>query len=200
MSRFWDAITSPQFLIPVGVGLIGAFWPRRASSMIAGLGPIPALPATSTFIRADLIPLAREKARKYGVPEEGFIKQIWVESRFNPNAVGPDTSWGQAKGIAQFIDATASDFNIDPMDPEQALDAGAKYMKRLHDRYVGQGYADIAWSLAAAGYNWGPGNVDKFVKGQKSPPGETKRYVEHVHAYYGELNPLSPGFTGLGVV
>jgi soluble lytic murein transglycosylase-like protein len=177
---------NPRALMLMGAGLVlvAVAWPSKVQA--------PPLPALSRFQRPELIPLARAKARKHGVPEDGLVKQMWVESRFNPSAVGPETRlWGRAKGIAQFIDATAAQYNIDPFDPDQALDAAARYMASLHQRYVDKGHEDVAWSLAAAGYNWGPGNVDKFLEGTRRAPDETKSYVAQVHEFYGESNPLA---------
>lgn len=68
-------------------------------------------------------------AKKYGVPQNMFLWQITNESGWNPNATNPKSS---AKGIAQFIDGTAKQFGINPLDPLQSLDAAAKYDAMLY--------------------------------------------------------------------
>ena len=118
--------------------------------------------------------LARAAAQKYGVDPEIFVRQIAQESGFNPNAVSP----AGARGIAQFMPATAEEFGIDPNDPEQALDAAARYMKMNLERYGGD------YSKALAAYNTGAGNVDKYgietVLSDDWANGETKKYIKNI--------------------
>jgi soluble lytic murein transglycosylase-like protein len=68
-------------------------------------------------------------------------------------------------------------------DPTRSINAGLEYMRVLHRRYEDE--AD-PWSLALAAYNWGPGNVNAWLAGRKSPPATTRRYVEMIAPYYGE--------------
>jgi hypothetical protein len=99
-----------------------------------------------------------------------FVDAIaWVESRYNPAAI---SSKG-AQGMMQFMPSTARDMGLkDPFDPTQAVPAAARYLKSLLDRYNGD------YELAAAAYNAGPNNVDKY-KG--IPPfDETRNYVPAV--------------------
>ena len=51
------------------------------------------------------IDYAAKMAREHGLPPGGYVKQIWIESRFKPT-VG---SSGGALGIAQFMPGTAVD-------------------------------------------------------------------------------------------
>lgn len=107
-------------------------------------------------------------ARIYSLDANIMLAQLWQESRFNPRAVSPKG----AKGIAQFMPATARRFGItDPFDIEQSIRGQAKYMRFLLDKF-----GDYA--LALAGYNAGEGNVKKY-KG--IPPfKETKNYVNSI--------------------
>lgn len=113
------------------------------------------------------IQMAREAARRYGVPEDLFCAQIQAESGWNPNADN-----GVARGIAQFTDETAAGFGIDPFDPAQALDAAAKYDRGLYDKFG-------SWDLAFAAYNAGPGNVEKY--GGVPPFEETENYLAKIY-------------------
>jgi hypothetical protein len=112
-----------------------------------------------------------EKANENGVPPDLAMAQAWQESRFNPRATGPMTKYGQAKGMFQFIDATAKEYGItDPYDWKQSADAGMRYMKDLYGKYG-------SWDLALAAYNAGPGNVDS---GKWKRFKETTNYVSQI--------------------
>jgi len=76
--------------------------------------------------------------------------------------------------------ATAASLGVTNVhDPTQALEGGAKYLRRQLDRFGG----DIARALAA--YNAGPGAVERF--GGVPPYAETQNYVRKVQAYAAEL-------------
>ncbi|WP_244935174.1 lytic transglycosylase domain-containing protein [Acuticoccus sediminis] len=108
-----------------------------------------------------------EAADRHGVPHEFFIRLIWKESRFNPNAVSPVG----AQGIAQFMPGTARIRGLkNPFDREEALFASAHFLADLKARFG-------SWGLAAAGYNGGPNRVMPFVKGLGGLPYETVDYV-----------------------
>jgi soluble lytic murein transglycosylase-like protein len=116
-------------------------------------------------IRAKIV----KYARAYGIDPQIAIKQIWQESRFNSRA----GSGAGAKGIAQFMPATAQRFNVDVYDVDSSLNGWGKYMSWLLNRYNGD------YKKALAGYNAGEGAVDKYVKrGYEIPPfKETRNYV-----------------------
>ncbi len=81
----------------------------------------------------ELMPAFENASKKHGVPVESLIALAHQESRFNPNAVGPDTKWGKAKGIMQYLDSTAKGLGIDPFNAEQAIDAAAKQLRQRLD-------------------------------------------------------------------
>lgn len=100
---------------------------------------------------ADLVALATEKANKYGIPVTLFLAQIQTESSWNPNAV----SSAGAQGLGQLMPDTAAWLGCsNSFDPEQNLEAAAKYMQYLHDMYGD-------WNYALAAYNGGPGQITK---------------------------------------
>ena len=68
-------------------------------------------------------------------------------------------------------------------NPTASINGGLRYMQVLHRRYEDEAEP---WSVALAAYNWGPGNVDAWLAGRKSPPAITRRYVEWIAPYYGE--------------
>lgn len=119
------------------------------------------------------------KARVAALSEKyalgGLLDGVWnaESARGTQRGIrGPMTRRGQAKGPFQFMDGTASDYNIDPDDFGQSSGAAAEFLSRLLKKYKGSA------ALAAAAYNWGPGNVDAYLLGQRTMPDETLGYVK----------------------
>jgi soluble lytic murein transglycosylase-like protein len=115
--------------------------------------PIVAAPGMPNIPQSDLVTLAQQDAIKYGISPVYFVRQIYAESGFNPNAYSP----AGAVGIAQFLPSTAAGLGINPYDPVSALDGAAKYMARLSNQFGG----DYAKALAA--YNAGSGTVQNAI-------------------------------------
>ena len=83
-----------------------------------------------------LMPIFEKAAVDNGVPLNVIMALGWQESGFDTKAVGMPTKWGQAKGVMQYLDGTASRLGIDPMDPSQAINAAAKQLReRLDNGY-----------------------------------------------------------------
>lgn len=101
---------------------------------------------------------------------QSLIKQ---ESRFNNAAV----SHAGAMGFCQLMPGTASDLGVDPRDPWENLDGGARYILTQLRKY-----GRIDYALAA--YNAGPGNVDTY--GGIPPFEETQNYVVRINGYYND--------------
>lgn len=87
-------------------------------------------------------PIVNKYAAAYPDVPPVLVKSIiQQESAGNPNAVGVDTSWGKAKGLGQFIDATAKDYipgwnkPEDSYDPEKNIAGIYSYLSDLKDRY-----------------------------------------------------------------
>lgn len=66
--------------------------------------------------------LIQAAADKYGVPANVVAAITHQESRYNPNAVNPESG---ATGINQYMPETAASLGIDPRDPAQSIDATA---------------------------------------------------------------------------
>jgi Transglycosylase SLT domain len=109
-------------------------------------------------------------AARHELPADFFIRLIWQESRFNPNAV----SFKGAQGVAQFMPGTARMRGLeDPFDPAQAIPKSAELLRDLNREFGNLG-------LAAAAYNAGSGRVRDWLDGRKPLPGETVAYVRLV--------------------
>lgn len=79
-------------------------------------------------------PIFENTARKYNVPVNILMALGHQESRYNPNARGPMTQWGDAHGMMQYLGATAKNLGINPYDPEQAIDAAARQIRERLDK------------------------------------------------------------------
>jgi soluble lytic murein transglycosylase-like protein len=125
----------------------------------------------------DLIPAKylqafRSAETRNGIPTNLLARQGWQESRYRADAVSPVG----AKGLMQFMPATADEFGINPLDPYQSIDAAGRYMAMLF-RMTG------SWASALAAYNWGIGNVQR--KGLGAAPLETRNYYSQILADIG---------------
>jgi soluble lytic murein transglycosylase-like protein len=111
--------------------------------------------------------LARNAARRHGLPEDLFLRLVQQESGWNPQAV----SHKGAIGLAQLMPETARDLGVDPRDPQANLDGGARYLRMQFDTFG-------TWPLALAAYNAGPAAVTRH--GGIPPFAETRGYVRAV--------------------
>lgn len=93
---------------------------------------------------------------------------VWQESRWRENAVSP----AGARGLAQLMPGTARYLGVDPSDPFQNLEGGARYLREQLDRFDG----DLEKALAA--YNAGPGRVERA--GGIPNIRETQNYVASI--------------------
>ncbi|ASP22250.1 soluble lytic murein transglycosylase [Antarctobacter heliothermus] len=125
------------------------------------------LPVYRGRYKGEYVDMARIAARKHGIPEDLFLRLVMQESRFNPNA----KSHKGAIGLAQLMPGTAALLGVNPNDPQQNLEGGARYLKQQYAKFG-------TWRLALAAYNAGPGAVIKH--GGVPPYRETKNYVKKI--------------------
>lgn len=121
--------------------------------------------------------VARAEAR-HGLPRGLLAALVEVESEAEAHRI----SFAGAMGPGQLMPGTAELLEVeDPYDPEEALDASARYLAAQVRHF------DVV-ALAVAAYNAGPGNV----KGRVPRNGETEHYVPKVLAAYRRLRPPTP--------
>ncbi|MBP7002138.1 lytic transglycosylase domain-containing protein [Amaricoccus sp.] len=111
--------------------------------------------------------MARAAARKHNIPEDLFLRLVRTESNFHPTA---KSSKG-AIGLAQLMPGTARLLQVNPHDPKQNLEGGARYLSMQYRKFGD-------WRLALAAYNAGPAAVEKH--GGVPPYQETQQYVKKI--------------------
>ncbi|SMY07500.1 lytic transglycosylase domain-containing protein [Flavimaricola marinus] len=121
-------------------------------------------PAFTGRYNGPYLNMARDAARRHGVPEDLFLRLIQQESGWNANAV----SHKGALGLAQLMPGTAALLGVNPREPSQNLDGGARYLRQQFNQFGD-------WRLALAAYNAGPGAVQQH--GGIPPYRETQNYV-----------------------
>ncbi|EPE7077366.1 lytic transglycosylase domain-containing protein [Cronobacter sakazakii] len=133
---------------------------------------------------------AQSSRRQYGTSDvrmDDLLHGIMMtESGGNPFAYNVSG----AAGAFQFMPGTARDLGLrvdsqvdERLDPEKSRAAASIYMSQLLKRYNG----NVDNALRA--YNWGMGNVDKWIANGSDPsalPKETREYTGKVHGNMGD--------------
>ncbi|MEM1428489.1 MAG: lytic transglycosylase domain-containing protein [Pseudomonadota bacterium] len=126
-----------------------------------------AIPNYRGRYRGQYLPVAKAAARRHAVPEDLFLRLVQAESNWQPGA----KSHKGAIGLAQLMPGTAALLRVDPYDPAQNLEGGARYLRMMYDKFG-------SWRLALAAYNAGPGAVEEH--GGIPPYRETRNYVKTI--------------------
>ncbi|MEO1062734.1 MAG: lytic transglycosylase domain-containing protein [Actinomycetota bacterium] len=116
-------------------------------------------------------------ATRHGLEPELLGALVWSESAFDPQAV----SSAGAIGLAQLMPGTAAGLGVDPTDPLQNLEGGARYLRQQLDRFG-------TFELGLAAYNAGPTRVAQA--GGIPAIAETQAYVQVVLDRYVQLGGL----------
>ena len=103
---------------------------------------------------------------KYSLPSGSLKSLVQTESGGNPAARSPVG----AIGLTQLMPDTAKGLGVDPTDPVQNLEGGAKYLSQNLKQFG-------SLPLAYAAYNAGPGRV-KAAGNQTPEIPETRNYVD----------------------
>jgi peptidoglycan DL-endopeptidase CwlO len=134
-----------------------------AATAPAGLasfaGPLaPGTPYAAEFERTEA---------RTGVPARVLSAVAKAESGYRADAV----SSSGARGLMQFMPATASGMGVNPLDPASAIDGAARLLKSNLKEFG-------SLPLALAAYNAGGGSVRKY--GGIPPYAETQNYVKKI--------------------
>src|SRR5207248_11783644 len=122
------------------------------------------------------------EAKKNDLPPELVAAVAHTESKFVPTA----RSNRGAVGLMQLVPKTGRWLGARNLsDPVQNIQAGAKYLKYLSDRFGGDN------QKAIAAYNAGEGNVRRF--GGVPPFKETRNYVKRVANFQQDLSQQFQG-------
>jgi soluble lytic murein transglycosylase-like protein len=157
---------SSWFTVPWPIEPLG---PAASPKLDAAASSPASAAACDSMPQDQLAGLVAEASRREGVDEKLLRAVIERESGFKPCAV----SRKGAQGLMQLMPATALELGVrDPFDPKQNIDAGARYLKQLLDKYGNN------VELALAAYNAGPARVDEA--GKVPPISETRQYILNI--------------------
>lgn len=122
--------------------------------------------------------LLRAAGRSHGIDWRLLAALMYEESGFDPQARGP----AGASGLFQLMPGTWADLGVsDPHDPEQAVEAGTRYLRQLIDLFPDLPMQDSV-AMAVASYNAGPAHVlaaRRFARANKLDPDRWLGGVEH---------------------
>jgi soluble lytic murein transglycosylase-like protein len=149
--------------------------PVAAADVAPELSAMAIPPRTPTALE-----LADAAADRYGLPRELVRSVMAAESGFQPLAISPKG----AIGLMQLMPGTAQVLGADPHDPAQNVDAGARYLRDLLERY------NYGLRHALAAYNAGPVAVDRY--NGVPPYRETINYISRIEKKLRAAEAIKP--------
>lgn len=111
---------------------------------------------------------------KYSLPKGMLGRVAYQESRFRKDIIDGDVkSKAGAVGIMQIIPQWHP--KVDAENPIASIDYAGRYLREMRNRFG-------SWRYALAAYNWGPGNLAKYIADPRSikMPKETDDYVRQI--------------------
>ncbi|MEJ5867326.1 transglycosylase SLT domain-containing protein [Pseudokineococcus sp. 5B2Z-1] len=179
ISAVWETPTAIRRVLGEGGSTAGTTGAAHAAGA-GGATTLDAGAARPSAIRSAVSadvrrfePLFAAATERYGLPAGLLAAVAQQESGGNASAVSP----AGARGLMQFMPATARGLGVDPMDPASAVDGAGRLLRQHLDRYDG------SVPLALAAYNAGPGAVARY---DGVPPyRETQQYVKKITAALG---------------
>lgn len=175
---------------------------RRVRSLLASAALSAVLaacagntPRTVTVTDAELDAHIAEASRRFDMPEHWIREVMRQESGGRTMLNGkPIVSKAGAMGLMQVMPGTYEEMRrkhglgSDPFDPRDNVLAGTAYLREMYNLFGAPGF------LGA--YNCGPGCYGDYLAGNRSLPGETRRYLAAVGP---RLNRV-PGPNGSDIV
>jgi cell wall-associated NlpC family hydrolase len=178
VEKLWSGVSGFRRVLPDS-----AFSASSAVRAVSATGVTGASSSSASALAAKLPAAGKQyagaivaAANKNGVNPALLGALVWQESGFNSRAVSP----AGARGLVQLMPATARGLGVDPLNPSQALDGGARYLKQQLNMFGGR------TDLALAAYNAGPSAVRRY--GAVPPYSETQNYVRTVQSKMATLS------------
>lgn len=112
------------------------------------------------------------------LPTDLLARIAYQESHFRPEIInGSKASSAGALGIMQLMPQYFATVQrptpFTTQDTVDQISEAGQLLAQLYRQFQN-------WTLAVAAYNWGAGNVNKFVAGNATPPSETVNYVSQI--------------------
>ena len=162
------------------------FYPAEAAPLVAEQRAVARRFAGLRRQMRRLFPSVERTLRRRGLPTD--LKYVAViESGLDPTA----ESWAGARGLWQFMPATAAEYGLDSLtveDPAASTAAAARYLQWLGRRFDG----DLQLALAA--YNCGVGRVERLVAEHRAETGEDPTFWDLRAALPAETQVYVPRF------
>ena len=149
-------------------------------------GRVPDMSAAARLMlgrREQFGPAVVRSAARHRVDPDLVRAVIRHESDWNPNARSPKG----ALGLMQLMPGTARLLGVDPLDPEQNIDGGTRYLASLLILF------DSNLDAAIMGYIGGPGYARTWLRGELVPSSEVRTYVQNVKTSYLSPPPRDRG-------
>jgi soluble lytic murein transglycosylase len=124
----------------------------------------------------DLEPTIARHSRQHGLHPALVRAVIKAESDFNPMAV----SRAGAVGLMQLMPETARLLGVDPLDPDQNIDGGTRFLAGLLALFEGN------LDAAIVGYVGGPAYARTWLRGHLVPSADVLAYLRNVKTSYRE--------------
>lgn len=129
---------------------------------------IPKIPLDSAFLRAENV---------YNLPK-GVLKAIaWRESRFRQDVITGQRKGAAGEiGIMQILPKWHPTINPEQLsDPVYSINYAGKFLRQLLSQF------NNSLPHAIAAYNWGSGNVTKYLQRDiKKVPEAVQQYVQEI--------------------
>ena len=153
----------------LGAGIMAVANPAAAKYSSLTSFAKPAAAAAPTNFKD----IAAEAAKKHGA-SLNLVHHVMHKETGGHKDPANAVSKAGATGVMQLMPRTAKELGVKNItDPYENIHGGVKYIAQLEQKYKDP-------KLAAMAYNWGPGNVDKWLKrgkNERAVPKETRMYV-----------------------
>jgi soluble lytic murein transglycosylase-like protein len=126
------------------------------------------------------VPVINQAESAAGIPTNLLARMAYQESHFRPDVISGETaSSAGALGILQLMPQYFSTVQVavpfNAGDTTAQISQAAQQLASLYSTFSD-------WTLALAAYNWGSGNLQKYLAGTATMPAETSVYVADIIA------------------